>query len=114
MPYKAARGTLRLARERCSSSASGRFGHIIFGIVNMQFRSLLLLGFGISLAVNVQAFAAPPVPASPVAGLLGPEASAVVQVATKAEIEALKKKKAAAAAKAKSKTSAKGKTDNTK
>jgi lipoprotein-anchoring transpeptidase ErfK/SrfK len=111
MPYKAARGTLRLAWERQSSSDTGWFGHIIFGIVNMQFRSLLLLGFGISLAVNVQAFAAPPVPASP-----APEASAVVQVATKAEEEALKKKKKAAAdAKAKSKTTtAKGKTDKTK
>jgi lipoprotein-anchoring transpeptidase ErfK/SrfK len=82
----------------------------------MQFRSLLLLGFGVSLAMNVSAFAAPPVPASPVSGLLGPEASAVVKVATKAEEEALKKKKKAAAdAKAaKSKTAAKGKTDKTK
>jgi len=56
----------------------------------MQFRSLLLLGFGASLAMNVSAFAAPPVPASP-----APEVAPVVQVATKAEEEAKKKKKTA-------------------
>jgi lipoprotein-anchoring transpeptidase ErfK/SrfK len=74
----------------------------------MQFRSLLLLGFGASLLFNTEAFAAQPVPASP-----APDASAVTQVATKAEEEALKKKKkAAAAAKAKSnsKTAAKPQT----
>jgi lipoprotein-anchoring transpeptidase ErfK/SrfK len=110
MPYKATRCTLSThAWERQLQSAAGRAGHIIFGIFDMQFRSLLLLGFGASLAMNVSAFAAPPVPASP-----APEASAVVQVATKAEEEALKKKKKAAAdAKTKSKT-AKGKTDKTK
>jgi lipoprotein-anchoring transpeptidase ErfK/SrfK len=75
----------------------------------MHFRSLILLGFGASLAMNVSAYAAPPVPASP-----APEASAVVNVATKAEEEALKKKKKAAAdTKAKSKT-AKSKSDKTK
>jgi lipoprotein-anchoring transpeptidase ErfK/SrfK len=74
----------------------------------MHFRSLLLLGFGASLAVNVSAFAAPPVPTSP-----APETSAVVAVATKAEQDALKKKKAAADAKAKSK-SAKGRADKSK
>src|SRR5687768_16287249 len=84
MPYKAARGTLRTTWERHPLPAAGRFGDIIFGIVDMQFRSLLLLGFGASLALNVSAFAAPPVPASP-----APEASAVVNVATKAETEAL-------------------------
>lgn len=81
----------------------------------MKFRSLLLLGFGVSLAMNVSAFAAPPVPASP-----APDASTVVNVATKAE--ELKKKKAAAQAKAaaakekaKPKSAAKGsKTDKTK
>lgn len=81
----------------------------------MKFRSLLLLGFGVSLAMNVSAFAAPPVPASP-----APDATAVVNVATKAE--ELKKKKAAAQAKAaaakekaKPKSAAKGsKTDKTK
>jgi lipoprotein-anchoring transpeptidase ErfK/SrfK len=110
MPYKAAHGTLATCVERRPSARRGRFGDIIFGIVDMQFRSLLLLGFGVSLAFNAQAFAAQPVPASP-----APEASAVVTVATKAEEEALKKKKKAAAdAKAKSKTAAKGKTVLTK
>ena len=77
----------------------------------MQFRSLILLGFGVSLAMNISAYAAPPVPAAPEA------ASAVVQVASKAEQEALKKKKSAANAKAKSKpaaTTAKNKTDKAK
>ena len=110
MPYKAAGGTLRITWERHPLPAAGRFGDILFGIVDMQFRSLLLLGFGASLALNVSAFAAPPVPASP-----APEASAVVNVATKAEAEALKKKKAAAAkAKSKPATTAKGKTDKSK
>jgi len=73
----------------------------------MQFRSLLYLGFGASLFVNAAAFAAQPVPASPAS-----DASAVVQVATKAEEEALKKKKKAAASKTKSnsKTAAKPQT----
>jgi lipoprotein-anchoring transpeptidase ErfK/SrfK len=78
----------------------------------MQFRSLLLLGFGVSLAMNLSAHAAPPVPAPPAVE----DVSAVVKVATKAEEEELKKKKKAAATKAKPKpaTTAKGKTDKTK
>ncbi|WP_245426972.1 L,D-transpeptidase [Mesorhizobium sp. YM1C-6-2] len=59
----------------------------------MQFRSLLLLGFGASLAMSVSAYAAPPVPAAPAV-----VETPVVNVATKAE--ELKKKKAAAQAKA--------------
>lgn len=77
----------------------------------MQFRSLLLLGFGASLAMTVSAYAAPPVPAAPVA-----EGTAVVNTATKAE--ELKKKKAAAQAaekqKATSKSAAKAKADKAK
>jgi len=74
----------------------------------MQFRSLIYLGFGASLLVNAAAFAAQPVPVSPVSVV-----SAVVPVATKAEEEALKKKKKAAAtskAKSNSKTAAKPQT----
>lgn len=73
----------------------------------MQFRSLILLGFGASLVVSVPALAAPPVPDAPT-----PEVASVVQVATKAEEEALKKKKKASAQKAnpKAKTAAKPQT----
>jgi len=77
----------------------------------MQFRSLLLLGFGASLAMTVSAYAAPPVPTAPAA-----EGTAVVNTATKAE--ELKKKKAAAQAaekeKATSKAAAKAKADKAK
>ncbi|MCX7304320.1 MAG: L,D-transpeptidase family protein [Hyphomicrobiales bacterium] len=76
----------------------------------MQFRSLIFLGFGASLLVSAAAFAAQPVPASPVAG-----ASAVVQTATKAEEDALKKKKKTAAnTKTKSSTKTAAKPQTTK
>lgn len=113
MPYKAAGGTLG-TREAQPPPAAGRFGYTFFGIVDMQFRSLLLLGFGASLAMSVSAYAAPPVPAAPAA-----EETPVVNVATKAE--ELKKKKAAAQAKAAaekekatSKSAAKAKADKAK
>jgi len=78
--------------------------------MNMQFRSLLALGFGASLLFAGSAFAAPPVPA-----ISAPEAAPVVEVATKAEQEALKKKKAAEAKKtSKSKTAAKPQTEQEK
>lgn len=72
----------------------------------MQFRSLLILGFGASLLFGASAIAAPPVPA------ISPPADApVVEIATKAEQDALKKKKAAEATKkSKSKTAAKPQT----
>jgi lipoprotein-anchoring transpeptidase ErfK/SrfK len=76
----------------------------------MQFRSLLILGFGTSLMFSVAAIAGPPVPA-----ISSPEAGAVVEIATKAEQDALKKKKAAEAAKkSKTKTAAKQQAGQTK
>lgn len=59
----------------------------------MQFRSLLMLGFGASLLFGSSAIAAPPVPA-----ISAPEIAPVVEVATKAEQDALKKKAAEAKA----------------
>jgi lipoprotein-anchoring transpeptidase ErfK/SrfK len=102
MPYKADGGICSAdAGVAALGGPKSRLGRFTVGIVIMQLRNLLLLGIGAGLAMNVSAFAAPPVPAAP-------EASAVVQVATKAELEALKKKKAAAAkTKSKSKTAAK-------
>lgn len=73
----------------------------------MQFRSLILLGFGASLLVTGSVFAAPPVPV-PVAS----EALEVVQVAAKEEPQ--RKKRQAADSKAKSKTAARPLTEQEK
>lgn len=77
----------------------------------MQFRSLLLLGFGASLFVSGSVFAAPPAALAPAPDT--PEATVVVQAAAAKEEPVKKKKQAAATSKTK-KTAAKPMTEQEK